>query len=534
MITITERVRSNIVNKIITKIQAVLFLADVAITKIEQNINIISLKILGKTIDPLKVDLFIDRCTEGYLKRLPRRGELIGTLAGQSLTQPLTQSCLKSQHSAGTKTDSTQSTLVKLNSLKVSPRVISLHLLDQHDIKEWAKSHEYITFQELIISIFGSCKYIPNSNHTRHKNFLYVNVPKLYDVSYIFLIDPFKLRDSNLTPLELFEAVFALENLGLIIHPLQTFKFEICPNGITLSEFDEQIQTLLKSRIKGIKGVESVDVKSLVASDTIKYIYYDTEQDKSFLYCLPDVLIFFPIDELLDRIDCDNEILESTGMPKRLIFKGKVSLSEKPYQYVSMRGSMKFDDVISTQEHRLRMDYVFSNDPIEMLNFLGIISAEMIHEYSYSLSLKANNFNLSYAHINILCSNIFSFNLNPITPQGFTRLEGMTPLDKLSYQNFAEHVSIEPMLMRKKYPVRGLITTTMLGTVYPLGSNYPGTRINQKAKQDTIDQCSIARTEQHYDGLYKGIDFYGVGQIKKIPSGLQRVLLYPEQFDSAF
>ena len=101
----------------------------------------------------------------------------------------------------------------------------------------------------------------------------------------------------------------------------------------------------------------------------------------------------------------------------------------------------------------------------------------------------------------MLCAKIFTGTaIRPITPQGFEGMDGINPLDKLSYQNYTKHLAVEPLRTEFHYPVRGLITSTLLGAKFRYGTNYARFKIDEEAKKRTVELCSIAKTEQYYKG----------------------------------
>jgi len=508
--------------------------------KLAQNVKITALNLLGKSLDPSKEELFVKKVAEAYLDSFPKRGENVGIHAAQSLTQPITQATLKAQHSAGQKSSSDETAFVKLNALKTCPRIITLHARQvgneaMHErLSAWAKAHEYVSFGEVIATPYGRCKYVPKAHNEclqRDKYAVYIDVPKVCEVFYVFKMDPSKLHDVGLTPLELYDIVKTFDGLGLVIHPVQTFTFELCPSGIDQATFDERIKLLLKTRLKGLEGVENIEVKSLEAKDAIKFTH--REDNKTFLFCSPEVLFFFPRDELLKRVGGKGTWQDN---PLALVVEGSVVPNKEPYHYLAVKGSMTLATMLAytTKPSPLlfRRELITTNDPIEMVDFLGMVVAQSVHEMNYSISLVANKFTLSYAHINILCAKMFGYGLNPMSPQGFENIDGITSLDKLAYQNYAKHLSMEPVKETKRFPVRSIITSAILGKPYAFGTNYASARVNTKAKQETIRLCSEAKTKQYYgDARFKDIDFYGFGTVQKVRSGLARTIPLTEERD---
>jgi hypothetical protein len=573
-IVITNTIMETIVSRVIQRISELLPLSH-GLSKLYQNIRINALNLLGKTIDATKIDLFVERIVKGYIDSLPKRGETVGILAAQSLIQPITQDLLKAQHYAGKKGTGDDTTLIKLNSLTIDPCIVSLHMKDVTKIEEWIKDNEYSTFGEVLTVSYGNCKYVPSEKHPAFPTFenscsLYINVPKTCDTFYTFKIDPLKLKEINITPLELFDIIFTYTCFGLIIHPIQTFTFELCPSNIindndnsnntsVISKFNEKIQELLKVGIKGIKGVTSIDIKTIEASDVIRFSSYDNERNITRLYVAPELLPFYPLNEIEKLFGTSLRRSKlSSNEPLHLIVNAEITatrLSEiingATYRYIAVKGIdlttiRKLPDYFEL----FRDDYTITNNPTEMREFLGITIAQTIHEYNYYVSLKAKKFSLAYPHIQMLCAKIFTGTaLRPITPQGFEGMEGVNPLDKLSYQYYTKHLSVEPLRTEVHYPVRGLITSTILGAKFRYGTNYARFEIDEDAKKRTIELCSIAKTEQYYQSnstrtdavttgrggsRWEGIDFYGIGRVMHVTSGLSASLNMRESSDVPF
>ena len=314
VITIDFRVMRNITERVISRVSELLPLS-YGLSKIIQNIHAGALIILGKQIDTTKIDLYVERMVKGYTSSLPKRGETVGLLGAQSFLQPVTQDLLKAQHYAGKKGTGDDTMLIKLNSMTISPLVVSLHMRDATKIDKWVKDNEYCTFGEVLTTSYGDCKYVPSEKHSSFPTFentrsLYLNVPKTCDTFYTFKIDPVKLKEIDITPLELFVFISTFfTRFGLIIHPIQTFTFELCPSNIIsggntgsasgiISKFNEKIQELLKICIKGIKGVDAIDIKTIKLIDVIRLAAYDEERNVTHLYVLPELLVFFPISEI--------------------------------------------------------------------------------------------------------------------------------------------------------------------------------------------------------------------------------------------
>ncbi len=544
MTTIDNKLRLIIVNKVVAVISRTLERSRIG--NIVQNIKMMSLRLLGDTINVDKLDAYCRKVAELFLSSLVSRGKNVGLEAAQSLLQPITQAYLKSQHSAGRKGSSGASSLVKLNALKTSPRVVVAHCRTTVDVmQKWAKDNEYTSFGEVIATPCGGCKYVPRARTgERDQRCVYINVPKMCETFYVFRIDPCKLADIGMTHTDVYRVIMSRPGLGLIIHPPATFTFELCPDEIGhgyLSIFNDRVRLLMDACLKGIRGVERIEIRASKVSDVVKCAHYDGEH--TFLYHAPEIDLFFPRDELIKRLPSGLAAEFVDDCPMHIHVNGKVDISDldqTPHKYIAVCGTMSFKDILkklSDANIGIRKDCIWSNDPVEMTEHYGITVAQSIHEYNYWQSLTDNGFSLAYVHIAVFCAKMFGYNLCPITPQGFKSMQGITPLDRLAYRDFVSEVSTLPVNQEERFPVRGVIPSVLMGKPYTFGTNYAGYEIDMDARQRVIDMCSDARTVQHYGQprdsatgrTYADVDFYGVGSVRKITSGLRRTLVLPSE-----
>jgi RNA polymerase Rpb1, domain 5 len=179
MTLINENMRKFIADRISNGICERIFIGDAGIRsqKIEENINLSTLNLLGKKINKDKVETFIQMFVDRYVGAIVRKGEAVGVIAAQSLVQPITQAVLKSQHGTGRKQEGSGSTsLIHLNRLKVSTRVVNIHLKDlkSHQTRVRKENngisllthmrhlYEEVKFSDILTSNFGDAKYSPD------------------------------------------------------------------------------------------------------------------------------------------------------------------------------------------------------------------------------------------------------------------------------------------------------------------------------------------------------------------------------------
>jgi hypothetical protein len=166
-------------------------------------------------------------------------------------------------------------------------------------IDRWCKDNEHCLFGEVLSTIFGNCKYVPSPRTMERPNKdLYQCVPKTCTTFYSFEVDPIKLEEIEYTMVHIYAVISFYDYLfGLVICPSKTFTFELCPsivdagpNDNVISQFNEDISTLLKTRIKGIPGVDAIDIKKIKAKDVIAFYHYDEEDDITRLYTVLELL----------------------------------------------------------------------------------------------------------------------------------------------------------------------------------------------------------------------------------------------------
>lgn len=116
---------------IIKKIFPNLSLEHYKVIKIHQNIALSSLAVIGKTLTKVEVENLIEECVNRYIFSLASAGDLAGATAAQSVSQPITQAVLKSQHGTGKKQTGNSTSLLSLNRLRVLKNCYKIHLKNE-------------------------------------------------------------------------------------------------------------------------------------------------------------------------------------------------------------------------------------------------------------------------------------------------------------------------------------------------------------------------------------------------------------------
>lgn len=257
-----------------------------------------------------------------------------------------------------------------------------------------------------------------------------------------------------------------------------------------------------------------------------------------------------------------------TKEPLRLIFKGKVELSKRPYSYHVLFGQVKMADIVkevneqvygnpepttklasmasatSLSGKQVAIDstspsksstkpvkpkslvdikYLISNDAREMVNFVGRTAARVNHEYLYSVELTASKSTLLYQHVSLVCRNIFRSKLNPITPDGFLKSPGISSLDRMSFQNYQKNLSAE-MIKAQKAKSESLTTSILLGRPPKLGTNFIEFKKDESTHDKIVELYSKARSDKRYLGKYADVKLPPIG-ILEIKTKLKSISL---------
>lgn len=542
---INENRRRIIVENIIEGILNVLKLNRYALNKIRANITIISLQLLGKKIKKDKTTLFVYKCVEKILASLPKRGDTVGIIAGQSLTQPITQAVLKAQHSAGKAQEGSSTSLIALNRMQMSTRYINIHykkLLTLGETIDFSKKLERISIGELLKSTYGSTKYTPKpfTPPSENKFSVYIKVsrdigkypPK---ISYGFTMDSEKLFSTGLTHIDIFEKIIPISGVGIIVYPLSTFCFDLVPVDIDQIVFLEKIEQILNIKITGIDGVSRVETISLKTKDFAKFVHYDKDTLKTHIYLNSEMVPFFPIEIFKTFLENNNKFNFLSGAeindpyPLRLVYNGEITIPDKEYHYTRVTGTITVSMITNELKDIINSKYTTSNDPNEMISIVGIQGARSMHEYMYLEELNASGHSISYLHVSILCSKLFSgMGKKPITPTGFITTSGINPIDRFTYQDYKNALSTETR-SNKRYTVNGLIPSVITGSIPREGTNYMYTAVNNDERKKIIDMYSEARSKQYYYGNSSNTHFYGIGTVNSLVQSLKKNIKFANE-----
>jgi RNA polymerase Rpb1, domain 5 len=505
------------------------------ILKIRQNIQLMTMQLIGETLTQQQLHEYAQEYASQYVSASIEVGEASGEIAAQSLLQPITQATLKSQHRTGAKDSGGGASLLQLNKLNVTNRVYKIHMkIPQGKLKppethrQLSQSYEEVFLEDVLASTYGDSRYKPvvvEEYYSQQTEYVYLNHRDIWpsEVVHRFKMDPEKLEDAGLTQLDIVNLLLEQTDLTIIIHPLTTFIFDICPiDGQRNTSFSRKITSLLKKPLKGLKGLQMVGERNVKVSEAAPHVIYNETTNETTIYFDLNVMINFPINEFRKRIEPPNsqEIentfdISTTNKLAYLRYKGKVHLNQTPYTYFLFIGTLSIDDILSVMSFFINTNYLISNDAHEMIKYVGITGARIAHEFAYSEALTSAGTPLLYQNITSICRRIFGIRLMPITPSGYLKGSGITPLEKLGFQNYRTVLENE-MIKGTRGSTDNLPGAIMVGRKPKLGTAAMRTEPIQEQILQVVELYSIARQEQKYYNKHKGIQFPPFGTLKPL------------------
>jgi len=573
MLLIDEKLKQEMIANIVSEIENALFgekYASIRLDRIRQNVELAMVSLLGKKIRHDKVNAYCHTYATSHIRAVVRTGEAAGIIAAQSLNQPVTQAVLKSQHRTGSKETAGANSLITLNKMTVgeNQRTIKVHLsgpianTPEEALRLLAETFEEVKLEDVLSSTYGDSKYEPetvnipatytwgdDSDYSQNPLFTYINHHLMTDKSvvYRFRMDPSKLEDAGLTHMAVYEVLLKVKDVMVVIHPPSTLTFDLVPGNKPLTAFLTMIKTLMSVPLKGIPGLVSISERKLEVSQIVRQVHWEAspgEPDgKTYLYLGPVEIAHYPIEQLKVRIWTDEtrtvnatpieEVTKvhhaSSGGLFRLVYRGKPFIEKRSYSYYLFTGSLtmkelleyKFDPTGSSEEDAFKLEfsvlcdkrYLISNDPSEMIDFIGKTGARTIHEHNYSEELNNSETPLLYQHITTVCRRMFGLQLNPVTPSSYMRSKEPNALDKLGYQNYRQNLERE-IVKGALSDTNDLPSAVIVGKRPKLGTGYVEVFVDNDRRQEVISLYSEARRAQLYLSEYPGIHFPKFGEVE--------------------
>ncbi len=509
----------------------------IRMTKIIQNVKLMLLQLLGESLSKEEIGDYVEEFSSQFISKSIEVGEASGTIAAQSLLEPITQATLKSQHRAGAKDTGGSASLLQLNKLNTTNKIYKIHFkVNDSELKfgktqeDLSREYEEVFLGDVLASTYGESRFEPvmvDDYYSQQTEMVYLNHRDIWpkEVVHRFKMDPEKLWDAGLTQLDIYDLLLDQTDLVIIIHPMSTFIFDIASkDGQRNTSFSNKISSLLKKPLKGIKGLNMVGERKIRATEAAPFIYFNKKKNESTLYFDVNVMMNFPIKEFTKRIIPASgplKILEETltisTSTKEAYIKcqGEVKLDQTPYNYFLFFGTLTLESIITTFGQSIDLNHLVSNDAHEMIKFIGITAARTSHEFSYSEALNAAGTPLLYQNIVPICRRIFGMRLMPVTPSGYHNGSGITPLERLSFQNYRSVLETE-IIKGTKGSTSNLPAAIIVGRRAKIGTSAMSTEPLPERIKQVNELYSIARQEQKYYGKYQNIQFPPFGTLKPL------------------
>lgn len=264
---------------------------DPRMTKIIQNVEIMTLGLIGLEIHRDDMNLLYEQYLEKFIESVVARGAAVGVEAGQSLVQDIVQSILKSQHGSGKRGQITGANPVeKLNKLRTNINVVRAHLKNggvfiQPDGKKIVIDHRYLSdryeqirMHDILVSCMGNSKVQVekfNPEIYQRKDVVFINIkanekhrPK--QPVFQFQVDPDKLADAGITMIHVIQTLLLIDHVTFVIYPLSTFRFDMINVDSSKISDTTVLSKLEKTPIKGIDGLVHISTKNVEPQDIIK------------------------------------------------------------------------------------------------------------------------------------------------------------------------------------------------------------------------------------------------------------------------
>jgi hypothetical protein len=573
MVLINKKLAEKMVVRIVALIDAKLFGKEgySRLIRIFQNVRYSIYSLLGKEIPESHIQVFCREYADAHVGRVVRVGEPVGIIAAQSFNQPVTQAVLKSQHrTAGKETLGTNS-LITMNSMTVKEHAFKIHFIPEVAAKETldslARKYEEVRMEDVLSSTHGDSVHSPEvvnkdwpvdfshyfnagahaagtdapdgfSDYSQNPLFLYINHRFVgrREVVYRYYIDPSKLRDAGLTHMDIIGVLLGVKNLMVVIHPLSTFTFDIVPSPDLMAGFPELIKKLMQERLKGIPGLLNIGERTVgIDGDDgiVKRVYYDRSTDETYLFLNPPAMLHFPVDELKKRVRQNGEVAvpvseRTSFVPSDEIddelfhikYKGEVSVDSARYTYYIFTGSLSMSRLLgyeigegATFADICDQRYLLSNDPTEMIDYVGRTGARVIHEYNYSEELNNAGTPLSYQHITLFCRRMFGLSSEPIQSASYMKSKNPNALDKFGFQNYQKCLEQE-IIKGTRSLTKDLPSAVIVGRRPVIGTGAIELEKDPARMREVIRLYSEARRDQQYHGKYPGITFPKIGDVK--------------------
>lgn len=406
--------------------------------------------ILGEKMSKDSFNWLLGEIKNKFDKALAHPGEMVGSIAAQSMGEPATQMTLNTFHSAGISSKNVTLGVPRLKEIinvakKIKTPSLAIHLLrehstDQNIMREVQSSIEHTTLEHVMFK--SEIYYDPNPEETIiHDDEdiidLYKIAPSMEEEIPLKDLSPWLLRfqlDDN----KIMERRLNIEEIRDKIHGYYPKLINIMHTDINSQEVimrlrmkkfekdsEDELQTLKNLEIELLKSMslKGYPEISKVYAKTIDYPFYDPETGAS------------------KRTKKEHWMLETDG-----VALAKVMNEE----YVDFKKTT-------------------SNDILEIFTVLGIEAVRQSILNELRTVLDAYSIYVNYRHISTLCDVMTQRGLlTSITRHGINRIE-TGPLRRCSFEETVE-ILLEAAAYAERDLLKGVSENIIMGQLAPMGT----------------------------------------------------------------
>lgn len=386
---------------------------------------------------------------------------------------------------------------------------------------------EEIKVEDLISPSCGQCKYSTHyakDDYITDTNATFINYQKVIPRSKIlkFVFDVLKIKNSNINITDVYvKSLLNIPDVMFTIHPLSMNCFDIVPNIHPDTVIHTTIDKILSTKIKGITGLEFIEVVNIPVSDFIYYVFYDEDKNESHVFLTNRNVLYFPIEQLFKRITDEkgNSILPKKNTidplslePFKLIYDGRIRLQPISYSYYDFIGMIDITEVKKLMAKYINKKYFITNDHSVTIKTIGRMAARTFFESIYMDELETSGNSLNHQNVSIISRHIFGLKLTPITPAGHMKSEGVNAIDKLCLQDHEAVLSAE-MIKGEQSETNSLTSSIFFGRKVKMGTNYNHFEEDNERRDKVNNKLGEASKRKKYSGDYKDIDLPTQGQL---------------------
>lgn len=423
----------------------------VILMKIALRFHLCSKKvILGEKMSKQSFEWLLGEIKSRFDKSLAHPGEMVGSIAAQSMGEPATQMTLNTFHSAGISSKNVTLGVPRLKEIinvakTIKTPSLAIHLQreyskDQNIMREVQSSIEHTTLDHVMLK--SEIYYDPNPEETIIRDDediieLYKIAPSmeeeipLKDLSpwlLRFQLDDNKIMERRLNIEEIRDKIHSFYPKLVNIMHTDTNSQEVIMR-IRMKKFDRDAEDELQT-LKNLEGelLKSMSLKGYpeiakVYAKTIDYPYYDAETGAS------------------KRTKKEHWMLETDGVALAKVMNE---------DYVDYRKTT-------------------SNDVIEIFTVLGIEAVRQSILNELRTVLGAYSIYVNYRHIATLCDVMTQRGLiTSITRHGINRIE-TGPLRRCSFEETVE-ILLEAAAYAETDYLRGVSENIIMGQLAPMGT----------------------------------------------------------------